>query len=156
MNEFICCKELEKLGKEINANKVFKDEIKAIYDKDFTFIELNNFLEKKENITPAIDKILELEKKGYLTRKDTYKIFFSNTTLDDSLNASFELTEEKMKELIDSAIIAYNIEDIKKVFQGLISPKCKSSKNWKNFFLRHGYINEKEEIIYKPQPNKDI
>ena len=156
MNEFICCKELEKLGKEINANKVFKDEIKAIYDKDFTFIELNNFLEKKENITPAIDKILELEKKGYLTRKDTYKIFFSNTTLDDSLNVSFELTEEKMKELIDSAIIAYNIEDIKKVFQGLISPKCKSSKNWKNFFLRHGYINEKEEIIYKPQPNKDI
>ena len=151
MNEFICCKELEKLGKEINANKVFKDEIKAIYDKNFTFSELNNFLEKKENITPAIDKILELEKKEYLTRKDTYKIFFSNTTLDDSLNASFELTEEKMKELIDSAIIAYNIEDIKKVFQGLISPKCKSAKQWKDFFFRHGYINEKEEIIYKPQ-----
>ena len=156
MNEFICCKELEKLGKEINANKIFKDEIKAIYDKDFTFIELNNFLEKKENITPAIDKILELEKKGYLTRKDTYKIFFSNTTLDDSLNDSFELTEEKMKELIDSAIIAYNIEDVKKVFQCLISPKCKSAKKWKDFFIKYDYINEKEEIIYKPLEETNI
>lgn len=27
-------------------------------------------------------------------------------------------------------------------------------KQWKDFFIRHGYINEKEEIIYKPLEDK--
>ena len=38
----------------------------------------------------------------------------------------------------------------------LLDPELDVYEQWKDFFLRHGYINEKEEIIYKPQPNKDI
>ena len=33
----------------------------------------------------------------------------------------------------------------------LLDPELDVYEQWKDFFLRHGYINEKEEIIYKPQ-----
>ena len=36
----------------------------------------------------------------------------------------------------------------------LLDPELQVYKLWKDFFIRHGYINEKEEIIYKPEDEK--
>ena len=70
------------IAREIDNDKELLAELDFIRDKKLTFDELNAFLEKKENITPVVEKIFYLENKGYLTREDSYKIFFKRYVLD--------------------------------------------------------------------------
>ena len=65
------------------------------------------------------------------------------------------LTEERMLE----ATLEHQKEDSYEVFIKdwilyLLDPEIPVYEQWKDFFIRHGYINEKEEIIYKPEDNK--
>ena len=77
---------------------------------------------------------------------DYFKIFES---MKDELSAP--LTEEIMLE----GTLAHQKEDsyedfIKYWILHLLDPELQVYELWKDFFIRHGYINEKEEIIYKP------
>ena len=81
---------------------------------------------------------------------DYFKIFES---MKDELSAP--LTEEIMLE----ATLEHQKEDsyedfIKYWILHLLDPELQVYKLWKDFFIRHGYINEKEEIIYKPEEQK--
>ena len=65
------------------------------------------------------------------------------------------LTEERMLE----ATLEHQKEDsyedfIKDWILYLLDPEIPVYEQWKDFFIRHGYINEKEEIIYKPEEQK--
>ena len=88
-----------------------------------------------------------------------------NFLIDDSIDLEFierienkklrPLTEERMLE----ATLEHQKEDsyddfIKYFILFLLNPRLQVYKLWKDFFIRHGYINEKEEIIYKPEDNK--
>ena len=86
--------------REIDKNKELIAELDFICDKELTFDELNAFLEKKENITPVVEKIFYLENKGYLTRRDSWKIFFTETVLDggveyDDSNDNFSIFDDE-------------------------------------------------------------
>ena len=85
-----------------------------------------------------------------------------NFLIDDSIPLDFierienkklrPLTEERMLE----ATLEHQKEDsyddfIKYFILHLLNPRLRFYEQWKDFFIRHGYINEKEEIIYKPE-----
>ena len=80
---------------------------------------------------------------------DYFKIFES---MKDELSAP--LTEERMLE----GTLEHQKEDSYEVFKDwilhLLNPRLRFYELWKDFFIRHGYINEKEEIIYKPEDEK--
>lgn len=87
-----------------------------------------------------------------------------NFLIDDSIPLDFierienkklrPLTEERMLE----ATLEHQKEDSYEVFKDwilhLLNPRLRFYELWKDFFIRHGYINEKEEIIYKPEDEK--
>ena len=61
------------------------------------------------------------------------------------------LTEERMMEVTLEHQKEDSYEDFVKYFiLHLLNPRLQVYELWKDFFIRHGYINEKEEIIYKP------
>ena len=65
------------------------------------------------------------------------------------------LTEERMLELTLEHQKEDSYEDfIKYWILHLLNPRLEVYEQWKDFFIRHGYINEKEEIIYKPEEQK--
>ena len=61
------------------------------------------------------------------------------------------LTEERMLERTLEHQKEESYEDFKWWILHLLDPELQVYELWKDFFLRHGYINEKEEIIYKPE-----
>lgn len=73
--------------------------------------------------------------------------------LEEITNMEFPpLTEARMLE----ATLEHQKEDSYEVFIKdwilyLLDPEIPVYEQWKDFFIRHGYINEKEEIIYKPE-----
>ena len=148
--------------REIDKSEELSAELDFICDKELTFDELNAFLEKKENITPVVEKIFYLENKGYLTREDSYKIFFTKAVLDGGVeyddsnddNSSIFDDEENPLPLFIVDYLKNNktkdelISLIKDVINQQIS---RDFENWKKFLIKNKYINEKEEIIYKPE-----
>ena len=44
----------------------------------------------------------------------------------------------------------HSLEDCKEWIKWSLDPKANDYKQWKDFLIKHGYINEKEEVIYKP------
>ena len=93
-------KERLAIAREIDHSEELRAELDFICDKEFSLEELNAFLEKKENITPVVEKIFYLENKGYLTRRDSYKIFFTEWVLDggveyDDSNNNFSIFDDE-------------------------------------------------------------
>ena len=85
-----------------------------------------------------------------------------NFLIDDSIPLDFierienkklrPLTEERMLEATLEHQKEDSYEDFVKYFiLHLLNPRLRFYEQWKDFFIRHGYINEKEEIIYKPE-----
>ena len=60
------------------------------------------------------------------------------------------LTDEYMLEVT----LEHQKEDSYEFFKDwilhLLNPRLQVYELWKDFFIRHGYINEQEEVIYKP------
>ena len=145
--------------REIDKNKELIAELDFICDKELTFDELNAFLEKKENITPVIEKIFYLENKGYLTREDSYKIFFTKAVLDggveyDDSNDNFSIfdDEENLLLIVDYLKNNKTKDEFIAFIKNAIKPQfSRDFENWKKFLIKNKYINEKEEIIYKPE-----
>ena len=87
-----------------------------------------------------------------------------NYLIDDSIPLEFierlenmelpPLTDEYMLEGTLEHQKEDSIEDFKDWILHLLNPRLQVYKLWKDFFIRHGYINEKEEIIYKPEEQK--
>ena len=147
------------IAREIDHSEELRAELDFICDKEFSLEELNAFLEKKENITPVVEKIFYLENKGYLTREDSYKIFFKRYVLDggveyDDSNDNVNTINKNENFLLIVDYLKNNkskdefISFIKKAINPQIS---KDFEDWKKFLIENKYINKQEEIIYKPQ-----
>ena len=150
--------EILKVIEEIDNNKQLRSELDFICDKKFTVKELNAFLKQKDNITPVVKKILELENKNFLTRKDSWKIFFSKTVLDggkyvysknDNVN---EINKnENFLLIVDYLKNNKTKDEFISFIKNAINPQIsKDFEDWKKFLIENKYINEKEEVIYKP------
>ena len=147
------------IAREIDNNKELLAELDFIRDKKLTFDELNAFLEKKENLTPVVEKIFYLENKGYLTRRDSWKIFFTETVLDggveyDDSNDNFSIfdDEENLLLIVDYLKNNKTKDEFIAFIKNAIKPQfSRDFENWKKFLIKNKYINEKEEIIYKPE-----
>ena len=147
------------IAREIDNDKELLAELDFIRDKKLTFDELNAFLEKKENITPVVEKIFYLENKGYLTIRDSWKIFFTETVLDggveyDDSNDNFSIfdDEENLLLIVDYLKNNKTKDEFISFIKDAINPQIsRDFENWKKFLIKNKYINEKEEIIYKPE-----
>ena len=146
------------IAREIDNDKELLAELDFIRDKELTFDELNAFLEKKENITPVIEKIFYLENKGYLTREDSYKIFFTKAVLDGGVeydysnddNSSIFDDEENLLFIVDYLKNNKTKDEFISFIKNAINPQIsKDFEDWKKFLIENKYINKQEEIIYK-------
>ena len=151
-------KEILSIIREIENNKKLMAELDFIRDKELSLEELNAFLEKKENITPVVEKIFYLENKGYLTREDSYKMFFIRSVLDgwdyddysNDDNSNIFDDEENPLLIIDYFKNNKSKDEFISFIKDVINPQSsKDFEDWKKFLIKHKYINEKEEIIYK-------
>ena len=88
-----------------------------------------------------------------------------NFLIDDSIDLEFieEIENMELPPLTDEYMLEVTLEHqkedsyddfIKYFILHLLNPRLRFYEQWKDFFIRHGYINEKEEIIYKPEDNK--
>ena len=155
-------KEILSIIREIDNNKELIAELDFVRDKELSLEELNIFLEKKENITPVVEKIFYLENKGYLTREDSYKIFFTPAVLDGGIeyndsndskdNFSFFDDEKNFLLIVDYLKNNKTKDEFISFIKNTINPQIsKNFEGWKKFLIENKYINEKEEVIYKPQ-----
>ena len=152
-------KERLAIAREIDNDKELLAELDFIRDKKLTFDELNAFLEKKENITPVVEKIFYLENKGYLTRRDSWKIFFTETVLDGGVeyddsnnNVNTINKNENFLLIVDYLKNNKSKDEFISFIKDIINPqKSKDFEDWKQFLIENKYINKQEEIIYKPQ-----
>ena len=72
---------------------------------------------------------------------------------DDTLeeDIGYSVTEEKFFYAIN-LIKKYLKNDISNIFYRMINPNITpEAEKWKDLLIKYGYINEKEEIIYKPE-----
>ena len=147
------------IAREIDNDKELLAELDFIRDKKLTFDELNAFLEKKENITPVVEKIFYLENKGYLTREDSYKIFFTKAVLDGGVeyddsndNVNTINKNENFLLIVDYLKNNKTKDEFISFIKNAINPQIsKDFEDWKKFLIENKYINKQEEIIYKPQ-----
>lgn len=72
-------------------------------------------------------------------------------TKDIEAYSSSFLTEDGLLEYLKEKQEYHSLEDFKEWIKWSLDPKANDYKQWKDFLIRHGYINEKEEIIYKPE-----
>ena len=88
-----------------------------------------------------------------------------NFLIDDSIPLEFieEIENMKLPPLTDEYMLEATLEHqkedsyedfIKDWILYLLDPEIPVYEQWKDFFIRHDYINEKEEIIYKPEEQK--
>ena len=79
--------------------------------------------------------------------------------LQKSLSEDFSLTEENLLDFISRKEKYFSLIDFRKWLRWSLDIQDddnKDYKKWKNFLIQHGYINEKEEIIYKPLEETNI
>ena len=76
--------------------------------------------------------------------------------LQKLLAEDFSFTEENLLDFISIHEKYFSLTDFKEWIKwSLDIPEDEKDENnewkiWKDFLIRHGYINEKEEVIYKP------
>lgn len=95
--------------------------------------------------------------------KEKHKIVGDGTYISEKYHSDWcvEAFKESKQPLTESEMLEFTAEEKEKSFDdfkewilhllNLDNVTEDRYNQWKDFFIRHGYINEQEEVIYKPQ-----